>query len=48
VYFEDVLLERLRNRLWQMNKDNKRRQEIKITPAVLGNDAGMIGSVIVE
>ncbi len=29
-----------------MNKENKQRQAIKIVTAVLGNDAGMIGSVL--
>lgn len=40
VYFEDVLLERLKKRLIKFRKD------IKIEVAVLGNDAGMIGAIL--
>lgn len=39
VYFEDVLLERLKKRLTL-------RENVKIKLAVLGNDAGMIGAVL--
>ena len=38
VYFEDVLLERL--------KEKVGREDIKIETAILGNDAGMIGAVL--
>ena len=44
VYFSDVLLDKIRLRLnnYLFNK----REEIIILPAVLENDAGIIGSVI--
>ncbi len=40
VYFEDVLLERLKKRL------AKFREDIKVEIAVLGNDAGIIGATL--
>lgn len=40
VYFEDVLLERLKKNLVKF------REDIKIEIAVLGNDAGIIGAVL--
>lgn len=46
VYFEDVLLERLRRELQVINKEDEQRSNIKIVPAVLGNDAGIIGAVL--
>lgn len=46
VYFEDVLLERLKSALQELNKMDEQRKSIKIVPAVLGNDAGIIGAVL--
>lgn len=46
VFFEDVLLERLRKRILEMDLLFNKRENIKIYTAVLGNDAGIIGSVI--
>ena len=44
VYFEDVLLERLKNCLKTENYLFNKRKELIIKPAVLGNDAGIIGA----
>lgn len=46
VYFEDVLLDRLKSALQELNKMDEQRKSIKIVPAVLGNDAGIIGAVL--
>ena len=46
VYFEDVLLERLKKNLQIINKDDPERKVIKIETAVLGNDAGIIGAIL--
>lgn len=46
VYFEDVLLERLKQKILELDLLFNKRAEIKIYPAVLGNDAGIIGSVL--
>ncbi len=46
VYFEDVFLQRLRNRLFELNCKDEERKNIKIEIAILGNDAGMIGAVL--
>lgn len=46
VYFEDVLLERLKEKIREMNKQEVEREEIKIETAILGNDAGIIGAVL--
>lgn len=45
VYFEDVLLSRLRDKIKTENKDVL-EENISIEVAVLGNDAGMIGAVL--
>lgn len=45
VYFEDVLLERLKIALQKINQKDEQRRNIKIVTAVLGNDAGIIGAV---
>ncbi len=45
VYFEDVLLERLRNKLKQEKINTIGGKDIIIETAVLGNDAGIIGAV---
>lgn len=47
VYFEDVLLERLKNILIYKPYIFNKRKEIIIKPAVLGNDAGIIGSTLI-
>lgn len=44
VYFEDVLLERLKETLKNGNYLFNKRDEIIINPAILGNDAGIIGA----
>ena len=44
VYFEDVLLERLKNILVYKPYIFNKRKEIVIKPAILGNDAGIIGA----
>ena len=44
VYFEDVLLDRLKNEILQDNLLFNGRKEIIIEPALLGNDAGIIGA----
>lgn len=46
VYFEDVLLPRLKEYIAKMNESDEERQAIAIETAVLGNDAGIIGAVI--
>ena len=46
VYFEDVLLPRLKEYIAKMNESDEERQGIAIETAVLGNDAGIIGAVI--
>ncbi len=42
VYFEDVLLKRLKSKLQEINSN----EDMKIETAVLGNDAGIIGAVL--
>lgn len=44
VYFEEVLLERLKRSL--KKSDRWGQETIKVEPAVLGNDAGIIGAVL--
>ena len=46
VYFEDVFLDRLKKTLQDINKKDEQRKNIKVVPAVLGNDAGIIGAVL--
>lgn len=46
VYFEEVLLERLKKELLSKNMFFNPREEIVIKTAVLGNDAGIIGATI--
>lgn len=48
VYFESILLERLKKNIIKEKLLFNNREEIKIVPAVLGNTAGIIGSVIDE
>lgn len=44
VYFSDVLLERLKENIQKKSYLLNKRSELIILPAVLGNDAGIIGS----
>lgn len=44
VYFEDVLLEKLKTNIIENNYLFNKREKIIILPAILGNDAGIIGS----
>lgn len=44
IYFEDVLLERLKKEIIKDNLLFNKRKEIIIEPALLGNDAGIIGA----
>ena len=44
VYFQDVLLERLKKEIIKDNLLFNKRKEIIIEPALLGNDAGIIGA----
>ena len=46
VFFEDILLERLKNYLKNENYLFNKRDELIIKTAVLGNDAGIIGATI--
>ena len=46
VFFEDILLERLKNHLKNENYLFNKRDELIIKTAVLGNDAGIIGATI--
>ena len=44
IHFEDVFLERLKKSLQKGNYLFNRREDIIIKPAILGNDAGIIGA----
>lgn len=46
VYFSDVLLEKLKNNIQNKKYLFNQREELIIIPAALGNDAGIIGSVL--
>lgn len=46
VYFKDIFLERLKQRIRQENSKRLGRQEILIETAKLGNDAGIIGATL--
>ncbi len=46
VFFQDVLLERLKKEILHKNLLFNKRDEIEIMPAILGNDAGIIGATI--
>ncbi len=48
VYFEDVFLERLKQKLQEFNQNDRDRKNIKLEVAILGNDSGMIGSVLAD
>ena len=45
VYFEDVFLDKLKNKLLEKNMLFNPRKDINIEVAVLGNDAGIIGAI---
>lgn len=45
IYFEDIFLERLKQKVREENAKRVGREEILIKTAVLGNDAGIIGAV---
>lgn len=47
VYFEEVLLERLKNYIKENNMLFNPRNELIIETAILGNDAGMIGATLI-
>ena len=46
MYFEDVLLSRLKQEILKPNLLFNERKEINVETAILGNDAGMIGAVL--
>lgn len=46
VYYEDIFLEKLKNKILQENLLFNQRKEIDIQTAILGNDAGMIGAIL--
>lgn len=45
IYFEDVFLKKLQNKIDEENAKKTSREKIIIKTAILGNDAGMIGAV---
>ena len=45
IYFEDVFLKKLQNKINEVNAKKTSREKIIIKTAILGNDAGMIGAV---
>ncbi len=47
VFFEDVLMPRLKEKLMEPNMLFNRREDIDIQIAILGNDAGIIGATLV-
>lgn len=47
VYFEDVLLERLKNNIIKKDMLFNSRSKIIIETAILGNDAGIIGATLI-
>ena len=46
VYFEDVLLDRLKQELLKPNMLFNKRDNIIVEPAILENDAGIIGAIL--
>jgi len=46
IYFEEVLLDRLKEELLNSNLTFNERKDINIKTAILGNDAGIIGAVL--
>lgn len=47
VYFSDILLEELKQNILEKEYLFNKREDLVIVPAVLGNDAGILGSVLV-
>ena len=47
VYFEDILLEKLKRKLEEKDMLFNYRKEIKIEKAILENNAGIIGAVLI-
>ena len=45
VYFSDILLEKLKQNIIEKEYLFNERENLVIVPAVLGNDAGILGSV---
>lgn len=45
VYFEDIFLERLKQKVIEENEKRAGREKVLIKTAVLGNDAGIIGAI---
>ena len=48
VYFKDIFLERLKQRIRKENSKRLERQEILVETAKLGNDAGIIGATLMS
>ncbi len=46
VYFEDILLNKIKEKILDDKYLFNKRDKIIIVPAILGNDAGIIGSII--
>lgn len=46
VYFSDILLEKLKQNILEKEYLFNKRENLVIVPAVLGNDAGILGSII--
>lgn len=46
VYFEEILLERLRKKILSKNERFNSQEPLKIQTATLGNDAGIIGAIL--
>lgn len=46
VYFEEIFLPRLKEKIRKENEGKVGRENIKIETAILGNDAGIIGAVL--
>ncbi len=46
VYFQEILLEKLKEKIKKANKEKAERENIIIETAILGNDAGIIGATL--
>ncbi len=46
IYFEEILLQRLKNKILEPGNLFNERKNIEIETAILGNDSGIIGSVL--
>ena len=47
VYFEDILLEKLKKKLEEKDMLFNYRKEIKIEKAILENNAGIVGATLI-